>query len=197
MGNTLILALLLAGAPVTEPVSYRVELKSGAFLIAADQPRDSGSLLLFHMAPRGPLTSLKKSEVARVVPVPTKTDPTVLFTLKPGGQLVLGSTGGSGGGSASGAPAPAAQTKALVGGGPLRAGERKDGTALLNPNREYRPEWDSTQVPGANMPLPNSPNDYMEGRTIAYPPASAVQSAPGQPPMMPPSTGDVPRSPNP
>ena len=194
VGNTLILALLLAGAPAA-PVSYRVELKSGAFLIAADQPRDNGSLLLFHLTPRGPLTSLKKSEVARVVPVASKTDPTVLFTLKPGGQVVLGSTGGSGG-SASGAAAPAAQTKGVVGGGPLRPGERKDGTALLNPNREYRPEWDSTQVPGVNMPLPNSPNDYKEGRTIAYPPASAVQSAPGQPPMIPPSSGDVPRPPN-
>jgi hypothetical protein len=192
LANTLILAVLLAGAPA-QPVSYRIELKSGAYLIASDRPRDNGSLLLFHLAPAGPLTSLKKSEVARVLPVSTKTDPTVLLTLKPGGQVVLGPTGGSGAGATEGTAAPAAQSRAVLGGGPLGLGERKDGTALLNPNRAYRPEWDSTQVPGLNMPLPNSPNDYVEGLTIAYPPAPAVQSAPGQPPMMPPSTGDVPR----
>jgi hypothetical protein len=190
VGNTLILALLLAGTPAAR-VSYRVELKSGAFLIAADEPRDNGSLLLFHLAPRGPLTSLKKSEVARVVPVPTKTDPTVLLTLRPGGQVVLGATGGAGGG---------ARPAETGGGGPgrtaLRPGERQDGSALFNPDRAYRPEWDSRRVPGLNLPYPASPNDYREGLTLAYPPASAIQTAPGQPPMMPPSSGEPPKSPN-
>ena len=65
----------------------------------------------------------------------------------------------------------------------------------MNPNRPYRPEWDSKQVPGLNLANPASPNDYVEGKTLAYPPASAVQEAPGDPPKMPPSSGEPPKAP--
>ncbi|MGH3087287.1 MAG: hypothetical protein ACRDSJ_08215, partial [Rubrobacteraceae bacterium] len=71
-----------------------------------------------------------------------------------------------------------------------------DGTALFNPNREYRPDWDSKQVPGLSIPYPAALGDYKEGLTLAYPPASATQSAPGQPPMMAPSGGEPPKPPN-
>jgi hypothetical protein len=40
-------------------------------------------------------------------------------------------------------------------------------------------------VPGISEGMPNSPNDYQVGRTFAAPPGNAVQSAPGEPPMMP------------
>jgi hypothetical protein len=51
-------------------------------------------------------------------------------------------------------------------------------------------------VPGATMGYPNSPNDYKEGLTLAHPAAAATQSAPGEPPMMKPSSGEPPKSPN-
>jgi hypothetical protein len=35
------------------------------------------------------------------------------------------------------------------------------------------------------MGYPNSPNDYVEGKTLAYPPAPAVQAAPGDVPKAP------------
>jgi len=50
-------------------------------------------------------------------------------------------------------------------------------------------------VPGLNIPYPASPNDLREGKTLAYPPASAVQEAPGEPPKMPPSSGEPPKAP--
>jgi hypothetical protein len=78
----------------------------------------------------------------------------------------------------------------------LPPGERKDGTALLNPDRPYRPDWDSKQVPGLNLPYPASPNDYREGRTFAYPPARAIQEAPGEPPKAPPASGEPPKGPS-
>lgn len=76
----------------------------------------------------------------------------------------------------------------------LSPGEGPGGTALLNPNRAYRPGWDSTLVPGYSMPYSNSRNDYAEGRTIAYPPGEGRQLAPGAPPMMTNDGGDVPRA---
>ena len=75
------------------------------------------------------------------------------------------------------------------GSAPLRPGEGKGSTALFNPDRTYRPDWDGKLVPGATMGLPNSPNDYKEGVTLAHPAAGATQSAPGEPPMMKPSSG--------
>ncbi len=78
----------------------------------------------------------------------------------------------------------------------LRPGEGPRGTALLNPNRAYRPGWDSTLIPGYSMPYSNSRNDYVEGRTIAYPPGEGRQSSPGAPPTMTSVGGDVPRGPS-
>ena len=89
-----------------------------------------------------------------------------------------------------------AQRAAVPGSAPLRPGEAKGGTALFNPDRAYRPDWDGKLVPGSTMGLPNSANDYREGATLAHPAAGASQSAPGEPPMMKPSSGEPPKSPN-
>jgi hypothetical protein len=103
--------------------------------------------------------------------------------LKPGEQRELAATAGRGR-EAGGVGAAAASSPAAS--GDLRPGEGKGGTALFNPDRSYRPDWDGKLVPGATMPLPNSPNDYKEGVTLAHPAAPAVQAAPG----------DVPKAPN-
>jgi hypothetical protein len=108
--------------------------------------------------------------------------------VKPGQAVDLGLTG-PGGRSRTLAKAPPRS-------GPPRPGEGKGGTALFNPDRTYRPDWDGKLVPGATMGLPNSPNDYKEGVTLAHPAATATQSAPGEPPMMKPSSGEPPKAPN-
>ena len=194
MRRALLTAILLAAATAAvaapEAGLYRVELKGGSVVFAVDKPRESGATLLFRLHPNGQLTSIRKSEVVRVTVVPARASTPAAAGLRPGDQVVLGATGG--GSARAGAPAAAAARPAGEG---SRPGERRDGTALFNSDRAYQPEWDSRQVPGLNMAYPAAPNDYREGYTLAYPPASAVQTAPGQPPMMPPASGEVPRAP--
>ena len=108
--------------------------------------------------------------------------------LQPGELVDLGLTYGTGA-FRSPIPQPAPRAAAPV----LRPGEGPGGKALFNPNRAYRPGWDSTLIPGYSMPYSNSPNDYREGRTLAYPPGEGVQTTPGGPPMMSSVGGDVPK----
>ena len=182
-------AVVLAGAVAASMPSapapreiYRLELAGKKTLWSQDRPVQSGAQVLFHRYPDGVLLSVKRSDLLRVVA--TKYQPDVARALRPGGLIELGATGGGTsqmqpGNAASRVPGP---------------GERKDGKALLNPDRPYRPDYDSKQVPGMNLGLPNSPNDYREGKTFAYPPASATQSAPGDLPRARVETGD-PKSP--
>ncbi len=135
--------------------------------------------------------SVRRSDVKRVVAAPRQ--PTASRALLPGGEIDVGETGGSGG--ARTAPTSPAAARAAALSRPLAPGEGKGGTALFNPDRPYRPEWDGRRVPGLTLGFPNSPNDYREGRSFAYPPASATQSAPGAPPTMPAGNGEVPRGP--
>jgi hypothetical protein len=185
--------LLLAGlislfaatpAPTVARTVYRIELSGNQTVWSEDQPRDTGALLLFHRYPGGLLVSIKKADVRRVVA--TRGTPALTARgQRTGGAIDLGRTGS---GSAAGLPAPE--------GAELPPGERKDGAALLNPDRAYRPDWDSKQVPGLNLPYPASPNDYREGKTFAYPPAAAVQEAPGEPPKAPAGSGEAPKGPS-
>ncbi len=168
---------------------YKVELSGNQTVWSEDQPRNAGALVLFHRYPGGLLVSVKKAEVRRVTAVPRVAEE--LKRLKTGKDVVVGSLADrqpSGSGATAGSAVPE--------GAALPPGERKDGTALLNPDRPYRPGWDSKQVPGQNLPYPASPNDYREGRTFAYPPASVVQEAPGEPPKMAPSSGEPPKAPS-
>ena len=189
VGSNVLLAALIslhaaAPAPAAGPSVYRIELTGNQSIWSEDKPRDSGALLLFHRYPGGLLVSVKKADVRRV----TLSSPTAVAGRgpRPGSVIELGRTG-SGSTATPGSAAEGTQ---------LPLGERKDGTALLNPDRPYRPEWDSTRVPGMNIPNPNSPNDYREGKTFAYPPAPAVQAAPGEPPKAPPTSGEPPKGPS-
>lgn len=174
------LSLGLTVAAGAEQVVYKIELRANNSLWAKERPVQNGQMLLFRRYPDGALLGLKAAQVLRIVAVPTKALPPGAAGLKPGEQLILGPTAGGGG-----APSSGAEGTAAVPAAGLRPGEAKGGTALFNPDRAYRPDWDSKLVPGATIANPASPNDYKEGRTVAYPPAGAVQSAPGQPPMMP------------
>lgn len=162
---------------------YRIEVNGNLVLFAKTPPVPHGTRVVFARYPDGALMSLKQSEVRRVVVVPVvKAD---ARNLKPGELLVLGPTGG---GASNGTPA------AGTSGASTQPGEGPGGKALLNPSRDYRPDWDARQVPGMNLPYPASPGDYREGATFPYPPASAAQSSPGQPPTGVPS-GNPPKSP--
>ncbi len=180
------LALLLAAAataaasaspPPADPNApklYRVELNGGDSRWSIGKPQPNGSLLLFKSYPDGSLMSVRVKDVKRIVA--TSAAQTASKKINPGDAIEIGATGGSiaasapGGGKGGAAPAP---------------GSRPDGTALFNPDRAYNPGWDSKLVPGASMGFPNSLNDYVEGKTIARPPAAAVQSAPGDVPRAP------------
>ena len=182
--RALIAAVLLAPftASGAEPMLYRIELAGNQVLFAKTPPIPQGTRIVFSRYPDGALMSLKASDVKRVVSTPVvKAD---ARKLKPGQLLVLGPTGE---GAAAGPSASAA-------GAALRPGEAPGGKALLNPSRDYRPDWDARQVPGQNLPFPASLGDYREGRSFAYPPGSATQSAPGQPPTGVPS-GEPPKPP--
>lgn len=188
-GNVLLAALICLHAAGPAPAAgqnvYKIELSGNQSIWSEDQPRDAGPRLLFHRYPGGMLVSVKKADVRRVT---VSSRPVAGGRgLRPGNVIELGRTG-------SGSTAPPGG--AALAGNDLPPGERKDGTALLNPDRPYRPEWDSTRVPGMNIPNPNSPNDYREGKTFAYPPAAAVQEAPGEPPKAPPTSGEPPKGPS-
>ena len=186
----LLVTLALAASPLraatSEPMVYRVELASGATLTARTPPVPQGTRLVFARHPDGALVSLKRSEVLRVVSVPLAkmAAPAVARTVRPGTLIMLGPTGGGAGATAGTGAAGAASAP----------GQAADGSALLNPARDYRPEWDGQQVPGQGLAFPASAGDYREGMTFAYPPGTAVQSAPGQPPTGVPS-GEPPKSP--
>ncbi|MEO8432654.1 MAG: hypothetical protein ABI592_14170 [Acidobacteriota bacterium] len=175
-------------------VVFRIDAAGSAIFWAADRPLQRGDLLLFHRFPDGTLMSVRRSEVRRV----TETAWTERPAKDAYGYLDIGVTGG-------GSRKDLTATMAGVPGAPLAAksgrkeppgpGARPDGTALFNPDRKYQPDIDAKQVPGATTGFPNSANDYREGRTIGYPSAPAVQTAPGEPPRMPPSSGEVPRAP--
>ena len=168
---------------------YRVDLASGASLLARTPPVPHGNRIVFARHPDGALLSLKRADVRRVVSVPlvVTAAPATARKFRPGELIILGPTGEGAGGTAS-----AANT--ARGTANTSPGETADGKALLNPSRDYRPGWDSSQVPGQNLAYPASPGDYREGMTFAYPPGTAVQTAPGQPPTGVPS-GEPPKSP--
>jgi hypothetical protein len=185
-----LLGLMPAPAPAPAATVYRIDMAGGQIAWAKDQPRDTGTALLFHRYPDGLLVSVKKADVrhlsASAPPAEASRGPRLGKDL-----IVLGPTGAgpatpAGNGKAGGAAATADAGQ---------AGQRKDGSALFNPDRKYKPEWDSRQVPGSNMGYPNSPDDYKEGKTFAYPPAGSTQSAPGDLPRAPAGNGELPRGP--
>ena len=185
------LALSLSPRPATagEAMIYRVDLASGASLLARTPPVPHGNRIVFARHPDGALLSLKRTDVRRVVSVPlvATAAPATARKFRPGELIILGPTGEGAGGTASAAGTARGTAN-------TSPGETADGKALLNPSRDYRPGWDSSQVPGQNLAFPASPGDYREGMTFAYPPGTAVQTAPGQPPTGV-QSGEPPKSP--
>jgi hypothetical protein len=174
------LAALAAGSRAQTRV-YKIELVSGGLIWSDDPPLQSGEQILFHGHPAGSLKSMRRTDIKRIVAVTAAAPASA--AIRPGEAVDIGVTGPGRGRTASG-PA-VASGRAAGGSAALRPGEGKGGTALFNPDRTYRPDWDSKLVPGATMPFPNSPNDYKEGATLARPAGTAVQSAPGEVPKAP------------
>jgi hypothetical protein len=167
----------------TEASIYKIELAGGTVVLAKTPPVPQGNRVVFTRYPDGGIVSLKRADVKRVVT--TSVTSREAKSVKPGTLVVLGSTGSG----------PAPSSRSGGGAAALRPGEGPGGTALFNPSRNYRPEWDGTQVPGQTIAHPASAGDYREGVTFAHPPASASQSSPGQPPTGVPS-GEPPKAPN-
>jgi hypothetical protein len=180
-------ALAAQAVPATTARVYRIELVGGGVVWSDDAPLQSGDQVLFHGHPAGALKSLKRSEIRRIVATSTTLPTTV--AVRPGEAVDIGATGPGSHRATGTRPLPARGT------GP-RPGENRDGSALFNSDRTYRPDWDGKLVPGSTLGYPNSPDDYKEGRTLAHPSASATQAAPGDPPTMKPSSGEPPKPPN-
>jgi hypothetical protein len=180
----------IPAAAAAVPDLYRIELAGNAIVWSQDRPQQTGASVVFHRYPDGLLMSVKSSDVRRLSL--SKLQRPASKELAPGEKIDIGVTGTGAGasGMVSAAAAPRGKVAAPA------PGERKDGTALLNPDRPYRPDWDSKQVPGMNIPYPASPNDYREGRTMAYPSASGVQAAPGDVPRARVETGEPPKASN-
>jgi hypothetical protein len=200
----LIGAVLLAGAAATSVAApaaanlYRLELSGGGAVWSKDAPMQSGTLVTFHRYPDGALVSIRRSDLVRVAI--TKPEPSVARGLAAGAAVDIGITGSGTGPASAAGRAGAGATRRPAGAGAKATnnpapGETKEGTALFNPDRAYKPEWDSRQVPGLNLGNPNSPNDYKEGRTLAYPPAPVTQAAPGDLPRAKVETSDPPKAP--
>lgn len=176
MAHAAFLVVLLAAAspaPVAAPPTiYRVELAGTQSAWAIGKPEPNRNLLLFRHYPDGALMSVRAKDVRRVV---AWREPAAASgpsrELKPGQAVEIGMTGGG----------SAAPTAGKTAGGRVAAPT----TAPFNPSRAYNPSWDSKLVPGSTMPYPASPNDYAEGKTLAFPPASSVQAAPGEVPRSP------------
>lgn len=171
-----------------------------------DAPRVEGNAVIFHRFPDGQLMRADRAAVTSIERVAAggaatsgsggvemQAQEAVVVSasrppLQPGEVVDLGltyDTGAFRAPPAEGAP-PAKPTV-------LRPGEGPGGKALLNPDRDYRPSWDSTLIPGYSMAYPNSPNDYREGRTTGYPPGEGRQLTPGAPPTMIKDGGDAPK----
>jgi hypothetical protein len=173
-------AILAAVLPVTAwgGEVFRIDFRGAGTMWSKDKPQLRSAIYVFHRYPDGALMSIRQGEVAKITPV--KTSEPASAKLRPGQEIVLGPTGR--GGRAGGAGVPGGLSVTPV--------TRK---SPINPNREIRPNWDATQTPGLSLPYPAAPGDYVEGKTLAYPPANAVQAAPGEPPMMPSSSTTPPK----
>lgn len=179
--------LALAAAAAAQTRVYRIELSAGGVVWSDDAPLQSGEQILFHGRPAGALMSLRRGDVKRIVATTAVTLSSGV--VKPGQAVDIGLAGPGKAGGATPRPVSGSSTAP-------KPGEARSGSALFNPDRAYRPDWDNKLVPGSTMGLPNSPNDYREGRTLAFPSAAATQSAPGEPPTMKPGSGEPPKAPN-
>src|SRR5215831_8542463 len=157
---TILLAAAATVAPAPGASLYRVELAGGQSSWAMGKPQPNGALLLFKHYPDGALMSVRASDVKKIVAgAPTEEGK----RLKPGELVEIGATGG---GSASSNAAAATGSAGRPAAGGVPPGASKDGSALFNPSRPYNATWDSKLVPGQTMGFPNSPNDYVEGKTF-------------------------------
>ena len=154
--------LAAAAASAADRAYYRVETAPSGSMIASDLPVLKGNTYLFHGYPSGTLVSLRRSDVRRIVQIP----PATATAANPADRVVsIGNLAMQGGSAQAGATNASAARKAA---GP-----------------EIGKGFYGNVVPGVTEGLPNSANDYQVGRTFAAPPGNAVQSAPGEPPMMP------------
>jgi hypothetical protein len=155
-----------SAAPAADKAYYRIETSPSGSMIATDVPVLKGTTYFFHSYPAGTLVSLRRSDVRRI----TQINADAAAATNPADRIVtIGNLAMQGGSQAGAQNANAVARSRAAAAGP-KLGEGFYGNV----------------VPGVTEGNPNSPNDYQVGRTFAAPPGNAVQSAPGEPPMMAP-----------
>jgi len=155
-----------AAAHAADKAYYRIETSPSGSMIATDIPVLKGTTYFFHSYPAGTLVSLRRSDVRKI----TQVDSAAAAATNPADRIVPIGNLAMQGGSAQAGATNANSVRGKAASGP-KLGEGFYGNV----------------VPGVTEGNPNSPNDYQVGRTFAAPPGNAVQSAPGEPPMMAPS----------
>lgn len=159
-------ALLMAAAAASaaDRAYYRIETAPSGSMVATDIPVLKGNTYFFHAYPAGTLVSLRRTDVRRI----TQITATAATAVNPADRVVsIGNLAMQGGSTQAGPTNASARGKAGAAGSKIGEG------------------FYGNVVPGVTEGMPNSANDYQVGRTFAAPPGNAVQSAPGEPPMMP------------
>jgi len=152
-----------AAASAAERAYYRIEMTPAGQMIASDLPVLKGNTYLFHGYPSGTLVSLRRADVRKI----TQISASAATATNPADRIVsIGNL--------------------AMQGGTTQAGTTNANTVGRKASGPELGKWVyGNVVPGISEGMPNSPNDYQVGRTFAAPPGNAVQSAPGEPPMMP------------
>lgn len=144
----LLLSGVLLPAMVHGLTIYRVELVGGGVVFAENEPKPSGTTLVFRSSPQGILVALRRSDVARVEQIEADNKPPLDL-----GRATL---------KQDAAPKPAA----LPGG---------DSAPSWAPKRPVYPRYSQgDDQPGNRVAFPVSPNDLLPGNYRAFPVANAV-----------------------
>lgn len=156
MGKRLLLAVVFLAcgfALRAEGTVYEIDLVPSGRLVARDAPVLKGSVYIFRHAPDGRLMSVRDSDVKKI----SEQERAPRWTE---GVTEIGNLAMDGPRNQAGL------------GDSLPAGAAK-----RNPG--FGQGFNDNVVPGATEARPNSASDYQVGRTVAAPPASAVQSSAG------------------
>jgi hypothetical protein len=167
MKRILAFAALLAPLALSaqQTAYYQIDLAPTGAMLAKDKPVIKGGAYVFRSYPSGTLMSLRPSQIRHITPVTVDTtDPT--YKVVPIGNLAMQ------GGSTQAGPRNASAVK------PKTSGKPELGEGFYSDLKMGESLADDAGRSG----------DYTIGRTYAYAPSNAAQSAPGAPPTNPAAT---------
>ena len=152
----LLLSGVLLPAMVHGLTIYRLELVEGGVVFAENEPKPSGTTLVFRSSPQGILVALRRSDVARVEQIEADNKPPLDLGRATVKQVA--------------APKPAA----------LPSGDSSPSWAPKMPAYRSQPQGDD--MPGNRVAFPVSRDDLLPGNYRPFPTANGVVHHRGDPP---------------